>query len=241
MRARALFIAFVATIALAAAAVAGTARTAAAANPNVVEQWNKIAEDTIVGSGAFQNEGLIYMGYVSAAVYDAVTSIQGGYALYGPALPYVPKGASADAAAIEAAYRTLLAYYPSQAATLTPLEQRIIHRTEQLLYGILLIMPLSGFLLCHGGELRGLAFWSLGRSGSADGRDSPIGARGVRNAVAVAARNSSRPGVRSPSRAEGPAHLSNVTGPHDASMSIGLPCQSRTNSTPSSCSSPPTQ
>jgi hypothetical protein len=121
MRARALFIAFVATIALAAAAIAGTARTATAATPNAVEQWNKIAEDTVVGSGAFQNEGLIYMGYVSAAVYDAVASIQGGYSLYGPALPYVPKGASADAAAIEAGYRTLLAYYPSQAATLTPL------------------------------------------------------------------------------------------------------------------------
>jgi hypothetical protein len=34
---------------------------------------------------------------------------------------YVPAGASADAAAAEAAYRTLLAYFPSQQATLTPL------------------------------------------------------------------------------------------------------------------------
>jgi len=121
MRARALLVLLVAGLAFAVAASAGVARTAAAATPNAVEQWNKIAEDTVVTSGAFQNEGLIYMGYVSAAVYDAVASIQSGYATYGAALPYVPKGASADAAAIEAAYRTLLAYYPSQAATLTPL------------------------------------------------------------------------------------------------------------------------
>ena len=56
--------------------------------------------------------------------------------------------------------------------------------------------------LCHGGELPGIAFRSgtcrSDRSGSADGRDCPMGARGVRNAVAVAARNSSRPGARSP-------------------------------------------
>ena len=121
MRARALLVLLVAGLAFAVAASAGVVRTAAAATPNAVEQWNKIAEDTVVTSGAFQNEGLIYMGYVSAAVYDAVASIQSGYATYGAALPYVPKGASADAAAIEAAYRTLLAYYPSQAATLAPL------------------------------------------------------------------------------------------------------------------------
>src|SRR4029079_8719798 len=29
---------------------------AAASGPNIVEQWNKIAEDTVVGSGAFQIE-----------------------------------------------------------------------------------------------------------------------------------------------------------------------------------------
>ena len=65
MRARALLVLLVAGLAFAVAASAGVARTAAAATPNAVEQWNKIAEDTVVTSGAFQNEGLIYMGYVS--------------------------------------------------------------------------------------------------------------------------------------------------------------------------------
>ncbi|MGG7381515.1 hypothetical protein ACQ7B2_23175, partial [Escherichia coli] len=34
---------------------------------NAVQQWNAIAEDTVVRSGAFQAEGFIYMAYVSAA------------------------------------------------------------------------------------------------------------------------------------------------------------------------------
>lgn len=34
--------------------------------PNTVQQWNKIAEDTVVGSGAFQGEGEIYISYASA-------------------------------------------------------------------------------------------------------------------------------------------------------------------------------
>jgi hypothetical protein len=45
-----------------------------AAVPNTVAQWDKIAEDAVVRSGAFQNEGLIYMAYVSAAVYNAVVA-----------------------------------------------------------------------------------------------------------------------------------------------------------------------
>ncbi len=84
---------------------------------NTVQQWNTIAEDTVVGSGAFQAEGFIYMAYVSAAVYDAVVSIEGRYEPYGSGITAEP-GASTDAAAVEAAYRTLVNYFPGQAATL---------------------------------------------------------------------------------------------------------------------------
>ena len=80
--------------------------------PNTIQQWNKIAEDTVVGSGAFQGEGEIYMSYASLAVYDAVVAIQGGSEPYGPAID-APAGASVDAAVVEAAYRTLSAYFPS--------------------------------------------------------------------------------------------------------------------------------
>ena len=77
---------------------------------NTVQQWDKIAEDTIVGSGAFQNEGLIYMAYVSNAMYNAVA-------------PGERNGQSADAAVVEAAYTTLSHYFPAQAATLDALHQ----------------------------------------------------------------------------------------------------------------------
>src|SRR3954453_10531757 len=85
--------------------------------PNTVQQWNKIAEDTVVGSGAFQGEGEIYMSYTAAAVYDAVVAIQGGFAPYGPAIS-APPGASVDCAVVEAAYRTLRHYFPSASASL---------------------------------------------------------------------------------------------------------------------------
>src|SRR5947207_13352172 len=110
-------------MALALAAVMGTTRNAAAALPpgNPVEQWNKIAEDTVVGSGAFQNEGLIYMAYESAAVYDAVVAIRGGYEpLLGSSLT-ASAGASVPCAVVEAAYRTLRYYFstfPTLVATL---------------------------------------------------------------------------------------------------------------------------
>src|SRR5437667_7433738 len=95
-------------IALSLAAVA----PAAAVLPpgNTVAQWNKIAEDTVVGSGAFQPEGFIYMAYPSAAVYDAVVAIEGGFEPYGPPST-APPGASVDCATVEAAYRTLRYYF----------------------------------------------------------------------------------------------------------------------------------
>src|SRR5512144_1313598 len=76
-----------AAIALGVVATAG-ARGAMAALPpgNTVSQWNQIAEDTVVGSGAFLPEGFVYMAYASAAVYDAVIAIEGGYEPYGPAI-----------------------------------------------------------------------------------------------------------------------------------------------------------
>jgi hypothetical protein len=89
--------------------------------PNTVQQWNKIAEDTVVGSGAFQGEGEIYMSYASLAVYDAVVAIQGGFEPYGPAIA-APAGASLDCAVVEAAYRTLRHYFGGVAALAASLD-----------------------------------------------------------------------------------------------------------------------
>ncbi|HJW38158.1 MAG TPA: vanadium-dependent haloperoxidase [Candidatus Udaeobacter sp.] len=130
---------------------------------NTVQQWNKIAEDTVVGSGAFQTEGLIYMSYTSAAVYDAAVAIDGGFEPYGPAIT-APPGASVDCAVIEAAYRTLVNYFPLQAVTL----------------GALYAEALSNFGGCTGdgggGTLVGqTAATNIITLRTGDGRMTPIG------------------------------------------------------------------
>src|SRR4029453_18213477 len=91
-----------------------------AAAPNTVVRWNQIAEDAVIRSRAFQAEGFLYMGYVAAAVYDAVVAIEGGYQPYGSGVT-APPGASTDGAVIEAAYRSLIHYFPDQASVLDPL------------------------------------------------------------------------------------------------------------------------
>ena len=111
-------------VALAIVMGGGATRNASAAvlpPGTTVEQWDKIAEDTIVGSGAQQIEGFVYMSYVSTAMYDAVAAIQHGS--YKPLLPKFRawRKASPDAAVIEAGYRTLSSYFPTASATLDPL------------------------------------------------------------------------------------------------------------------------
>jgi hypothetical protein len=100
-----------AVIATVLAAIAGTGvHDARAVLPpgNTAQQWDKIAENTVVASGAFQNESLIYMAYVTNAMYRSIA-------------PGERNGQDADAALIEAAYTTLAHYFPTQAATLDAL------------------------------------------------------------------------------------------------------------------------
>ena len=92
----------------------GGSTPVAASGPNIVEQWDKIAEDTVVGTGAPQIEGFVYMSYTQTAVYDALVGIDGTYAPFGPQIA-APAGASRDAAVVEAAYETLTFYIPSSA------------------------------------------------------------------------------------------------------------------------------
>jgi hypothetical protein len=93
-----------------AATPSGVSNTSAATLPpgNAAQQWNKIAEDTIVGSGAFQGEGFVYMAYVSMAMDRAV-------------YPGERHGQSPDAAVTESAYRILAHYFPANAPDLTAL------------------------------------------------------------------------------------------------------------------------
>ena len=105
-----------AAVAIAVAIFAGAqVRVAHAVLPpgNTVDQWDKIAENTVVGSGAFQNEGLVYMAYVSDAMYRSIT-------------PGRRLGQSPDAAVIESAYTVLSHYFPAQQATLDSLRDEAL-------------------------------------------------------------------------------------------------------------------
>ena len=77
---------------------------------NAVTDWNNIAINqaklsTAPGSATPGGTG-VYVAYVELAVYNAVNAINGGFEPYKYTVT-APAGASADAAAIEAAYRML--------------------------------------------------------------------------------------------------------------------------------------
>lgn len=154
----------VAAAALALVGLTGTAKSARVTLPpgNTVEQWDKIAEDTVVGSGAFQIEGLLYMSYASTAMYDAVTSIEGGYKPLEP--PFrASKKASPDAAVIEAAYRTLSHFFPTASGTLDPL------------YAEALAAVPDGPAKLAGEKIGRVAADQVIRSRTGDGLTTPIG------------------------------------------------------------------
>jgi len=87
--------------------------------PGAVLTWNTDAVNAVRASSPakFQVEGIIYMSYVQAAVYDAVTKLEGGYAPYHDFAYTVIPGTSLQAAVAAAAQTTLDNYLPDQQAT----------------------------------------------------------------------------------------------------------------------------
>ena len=81
---------------------------------NVVTDWNAIASNTIVKNGGKgSTPSGVWFAYTSLAVYDAVNAITGQYR------PFYYQGAGApnasiDAAAMAAAHRILVNYFPAQ-------------------------------------------------------------------------------------------------------------------------------
>ena len=81
---------------------------------NVVVQWNAIASTTIIANGKEASVASgVWFAYVHLAVFDAVNAVDHRFQ------PYLfttnpPAGANKDAAAIAAAHRVLVTYFPSQ-------------------------------------------------------------------------------------------------------------------------------
>jgi hypothetical protein len=117
---------------------------------DAAQQWNKIAEDTIVGAGAFQPEGFVYMAYVSMAIERAVN-------------PGERRGQSPDAAATEAAYRILVHYFPAKEPDLTALHDAALDAIPD--------GPAKRNGIVHGG----LAADKVLRERTGDGLQTPIG------------------------------------------------------------------
>jgi hypothetical protein len=93
-----------------------TGRKPVAIPPDAVLTWNTNAVNAVRGSTPtkFQTDGMVYMSYVQAAVYDAVTKLEGRYAPYHDFTAVVAPGASVQAA-VAAATRTILDnYLPDQ-------------------------------------------------------------------------------------------------------------------------------
>ena len=98
----------------------GTVSTAKppAGDPTVISDWNAIAVTTLVGDTTKPPPEIsLYLGFVQAAVYDAVVGIDGRYA------PYrfharAPHATSTQAAAVAAAHQVLVTYSPYAQATL---------------------------------------------------------------------------------------------------------------------------
>ncbi|MFE0628594.1 vanadium-dependent haloperoxidase [Streptomyces sp. NPDC058864] len=86
-----------------------------AADPAAVREWNAIATDVIgtnLGTTRPSGQAVVWHGFVSVAVHNAVVGIEGRYAPYkwharGPA------GASSEAAAVTAAHDVLLSDFPA--------------------------------------------------------------------------------------------------------------------------------
>src|SRR5215468_10661117 len=84
---------------------------------NAITNWNNIAITAARASkapgAASGSTTAIYIAYVELAVYNSVNAIDGSFEPYKYSLT-APAGASADAAAIEAAYQTLIRLFPDQ-------------------------------------------------------------------------------------------------------------------------------
>ena len=87
--------------------------------PSAVGCWNAIAVQAVRLDTAYPPQGLLYMGYVQGAVYDAVTKIEGRYVPYQdfdvPPAVHVA-GVLTDAATAAAAYTMLTSHVPRLAA-----------------------------------------------------------------------------------------------------------------------------
>jgi len=88
---------------------------------DTVTDWNLLMQQTVIVAPSNPNLQTRWGAITQLAVFEAVNAIEGNYAPYLGGLIVAPAGASADAAVIAAAHRTLTTLRPASAPTLDPL------------------------------------------------------------------------------------------------------------------------
>lgn len=102
-----------------------------AADANVVNDWNATAVAVVADAGKANAEGFLPLGFVQAAVYNAVVGITRRYSLYKSSASAAPT-ASPQAAAAAAAHRVLMTYFGDVPAAATRLTEAYAASTAAL-------------------------------------------------------------------------------------------------------------
>jgi hypothetical protein len=84
----------------------------------VIVEWNRITERTLAENAQPIPTSMVFYGFTSLAMYDAVVTIEGGFEPWSE-LPRADTHASPEVAAATAAYKVLSHYFPNSAAALT--------------------------------------------------------------------------------------------------------------------------
>jgi len=110
---------FTVTVTVTLSSASATTHKKVAVPPDAVLTWNANTVAAVRASvpTKVQTDGMVYMSYVQAAVYDAVTKIMGRYEPYHDFPFAVAPGASVQAAIAAAARTTLNNYLPDQQTT----------------------------------------------------------------------------------------------------------------------------
>ena len=127
-----------------------------------IANWNAIAASTLVGDTSKQGvETFLYMGFVQAAVYNAVVGVEGGYKPY-DFHAKAPHGTSSQAAAVAAAHKVLVTYSPYAESSL------------DAAYATSLAAIPDGWAKDAGVQFGTLAADTLIQQRSNDGRNAPV-------------------------------------------------------------------
>jgi hypothetical protein len=145
-------------------AAQGRAEAHRPADPSVISDWNIVAARTIVDENATPiPASMLYFGFVSLAVYDAVVAVEGGFDPYlAHSESHADSKASSEAAAASAAYNVLRHYFPRSAANLAQS------------YGVSVVRAPKGHAARLGQQIGEEAAARVIRARSDDGRNAAV-------------------------------------------------------------------